>query len=151
MAFFVCNLWSFFLNVLCNVDLKILINGNVTLTSNLSWNWSHTIFQTFLVESFCFLPRLSGFSTVWNSLYFFTMVRKVETGTKNCLDMALYLFQFLWATIIRVLRSELSSSPLAMLTPMLLEEECQLLQMRKLSYEQQINSTVHEYWIINII
>ena len=89
---------------------KILINGNVMLTSNLGWNWSHAIFLKFLDESFCFLPRLSGLSTVWNSLYFFTMVRKVETGTKNCLNMALYLFQFLWASTIRVqIRTELFS------------------------------------------
>ena len=112
---------------------KNLINGNVMLTTNLGWNWSHTIFLTFLDESFCFFPRLSGLSTVWNSLYFFIMVRKVETGSKNCVNMTLYLFQFLWTSTLRILRSALSSSPHAMLTPMLLEDECQLLQMRKLS------------------
>ena len=55
----------------------------------------------------------------------------VKTRTKNCLVMALYLFQFLWASTIRVLRSTLSSFPLAMLTPVL-QEECQILQKSKL-------------------
>ena len=67
------------------------------------------------------------------------MVRKVETGTKNCLDMALYFFQFLWASTIRVVRSALSFSPLAMLTIMLLEEECQQIEKATIKIHTLIN------------
>ena len=55
MPFFVCNLPSF-LNVLCNVDLEILINKNVKLTSNLGWSGPLTQFSGVSGRKFLFPP-----------------------------------------------------------------------------------------------
>ena len=49
MAFFVCNLWSFFSQCPLMFTWKILINGNVMLTSNLiSHNFSDASWRKFL-------------------------------------------------------------------------------------------------------
>ena len=77
---------------------------------------------------FCFFFHGSRQSETLSELYM--AIRKVERGTKNCLDMAFYLFQFfkfLRGSTIRVPRYTLRSFLLAYLTQMLLEEECQLL------------------------
>ena len=72
-----------FLNVHCNVDLEILINGDICWLQ--TWVEIDLLqnFPDFLGESFCFLHRLSRFSTISNFLYFFTMVIKVEKRNKK--------------------------------------------------------------------
>ena len=55
---------AFFLNVLCNVDLKNCNKWECNVDFKLGLKLISTIFLTFLDESFCFLPRLSGLSTV---------------------------------------------------------------------------------------
>ena len=92
---------------------------------------SHTIFQ---ISWRKFLFPLSSFTVIDHRKLWISSLwsKKVETVTKNCLNMALYLSQFLRASRIRVLRSihtELFSRHANFF--MLVEEEYQLLQKSK--------------------
>ena len=79
-----------------------------------------------------FFPYTSRVSIISNSLYFFNGLWTVETETKRCLDMALLP---LLISSFSVLRSPLCSFSFAMLTKMMLEEECQHFQRTTLVYQ----------------
>ena len=125
----------FLLNVFCNVEISI---PEVIRLLNMTLDLIHRLKLSLAQLSRRLLQKVFVFSIVFHGSWpseipvFLHYVQNSGTKNKTLLRYGIHPFPFLWMSIICVFRSMLSTFRLAMLTPMLPEEECQRLQKSNL-------------------